>query len=50
MAKAKSTAASSPFYRAKAKRKNPGVISKKKTSRNKLSKHYKKKYRGQGKA
>ena len=29
-------------------KKRPGVISKNKTSRNKLSKNYKKAYRGQG--
>lgn len=48
MAKTKSSVSASPFYRSKPKRKNRGIVSKKKTSRNKLSKHYKKKYRGQG--
>ena len=47
MAKAKTTV-TSPFYRVKPKKKNRGISSKKRTSRNKSSKHYKKAYRGQG--
>jgi hypothetical protein len=37
------------IYRAKPKKKRPGVHSKKRTSSHKHSKNYKKKYRGQGK-
>jgi hypothetical protein len=36
------------IFRANPKKSRPGVISKTKTSRNKQSKNYKKKYRGQG--
>lgn len=35
-------------YRSNPRKKRPGVISKKRTSRNKASKFYKKAYRGQG--
>jgi len=35
-------------YSGKPKKKRPGVHAKTKTSRSKNSKHYKKKYRGQG--
>jgi hypothetical protein len=38
-----------PSYRAKAKKKRPGVHSKSKTSNLKQSKNYKKKYNRQGK-
>jgi hypothetical protein len=48
MAKAKGGANTSTRV-IRTKRKRPGVHSKKKSSRNKNSKLYKKKYRGQGK-
>jgi len=35
-------------FRAKPKIKRPGIVSKKKTSKNKNSKNYRKSYRGQG--
>ena len=41
---------SSFSYLRKAHKKRPGVISKCKTSNSKTSKHYKKAYRGQGRA
>jgi hypothetical protein len=47
MAKAKSTNSVTTF-RAKPKRKRPGVHSKNKNSKSKHSKHYKKSYVGQG--
>jgi len=43
----KSTSSVSLFLK-KPKRKRPGVVSKKKSSKNKKSKHYKKTYKGQG--
>jgi hypothetical protein len=47
MAKAKFSAGIS--FKEKSKVTRPGVHSKTKTSNHKMSKHYKKKYRGQGK-
>lgn len=41
---------SSFSYLEKAHRKRPGVISKCRTSNNKQSKHYRKSYKGQGRA
>lgn len=46
---AKSMSISIKSYRKKAKKKRPGVHSKKKNSKNKNSKHYKKPYNKQGK-
>jgi hypothetical protein len=47
MAKAKTTSTSSTF-RAKTKKKRPGIHSKKKSSKGKNTTNYKKAYRGQG--
>jgi hypothetical protein len=47
MAKVKTSSTSSSF-RTKSKKTRPGVHSKTRTSNHKGSKHYKKKYRGQG--
>ena len=44
----KKSTSSVRLFLKKAKRKRPGVVSKKKSSKNKKSKHYKKLYRGQG--
>lgn len=49
MAKKKETTSSATFLR-KPKRKKKGVVSKNKNGRNKGSKNYAKKYRGQGRA
>jgi hypothetical protein len=44
----KKSASSVRLFLKKPKRKRPGVVSKKKSSKNKKSKHYKKTYKGQG--
>jgi hypothetical protein len=43
----KGATATRAFFK-QSKRKRPGIVSKKKSSKNKQSKHYKKKYKGQG--
>jgi hypothetical protein len=49
MAAAKTKLIKTVSFIKKSKKKRPGVVSKKCSSKNKKSKHYKKPYRGQGK-
>lgn len=48
MAKAKSSGGAAGLWKAKPKKRRPGVHAKKKNSVNKTGKHYQKKNRGQG--
>jgi hypothetical protein len=49
MATKKNTSANLKSFRARPKKKRPGVHAKSKASKHKASKNYKKKYKGQGK-